>query len=266
MEETSELQQERADQRKRRDRIAEIAKKTLSNTALVREQPFSSTDVQQVRAFLIEVAPHTSGRLFPNYWEHILLASLYARKLAEKIPGVNPYEAEVVGLFHDLGRLVAPHRYFRNDLIGGSIEKKAKLRTEVFQTTAPLDRILGMRDPIHGLEDLTLGQKINHVADNFGRRNNEGKLISPDEILQVSSGKRYTNPVWPSERLALKCLNQTGKEDWANRLVYNEALFLKMQYEIDFDEIRSEVEKDFQQRKNQDWLKAVQNAPRIEVD
>lgn len=265
---SSVLKSEGGEQQKRFTAILVLAKSEsvkggIQDTALVQDRPFDSSDVTQVRLFLTSAAPYTGKKLFPNYWEHILLTSVYAKILAERVGAIDPYQSEVVGLLHDVGRLVVPHRYGRNDAVGKVFLTRAHVRLGIVDSIAPLDRILGMQRSIRGVEDLTLEQRINHIADNLGRRDANGVLLTVEGILQLSSGRRYTNPIWPSEKNALDYLNREGREEWANQLVCNEALYFMIQNGVDFDEVKEAVDAEFNKADNQEWLRKVQSIPKL---
>lgn len=254
------LRSEGHDQVRRFEIISGLARHELESSALVAVRGFEAEDVNAVRNFLLKASPYVGNKLYPNYWEHILLTSIYARVFGEFIPSINPFEVESLGLLHDVGRLVVPHRYYRNDVIGKALERHAGIREDFSAGMEPLDSILGMRDSIKGVKDLSLAQAVILVSDNLGRVNSTGQLIMLEDVLGLSSGSRYTDPVWPSERSALSLLNSEGKEAWANRLVYETALALFAQYGVHFDSLRVTVEAEFNKPENQRWIQAAQDA------
>lgn len=85
--------------------ILKAANRNLRETALVGEREWSENDVERVKQFLIEASPYAHEKIRPSYWEHILLASIYARSIAERVasPSIRPYEAQTLALLHDVG-------------------------------------------------------------------------------------------------------------------------------------------------------------------
>lgn len=168
------------------------------------------------------------------------------------------YESEVLNLFHDAGRLVVPHHYYRNDRIARLFFRKTCFRPEVTEKLPPIERILGLSNPaVHSYEDLSPAQRINHIADNLGRFTSSGELITVEEVMQLNSGRRYVEPLWPSERAALKNLNREGFEEWANRLVIDEVHWLQKKQHLDFTRIREHVWDEYTNSEHQQWLADV---------
>lgn len=257
--------QEGAEIRAREPIIVGIAKRHFGGSALLegnKGMEFDKEDVKKVRDFFVDVAPYVSPRLNPSYWDHILLTSIYARRLAEKV-GRNPYDAAVVGYLHDLGTVLAPNRYFRKDLLTDLLASRRMIGINegCVHEIAPLDRILGISGvPVIKEEDLTLPQIVNQVADNLGKLNEQGKLKSIEEMLATRSGRTYAGDVWPSERKGLEALRQPEKEEWANKLVLEGIHYLTDNFGINFDELREQVEAEFRIDENQEWLLAAKDA------
>ncbi|MBI4004541.1 HD domain-containing protein [Candidatus Roizmanbacteria bacterium] len=255
-------QTEALDISERGSKILEIAKTEFKSTALCENRPWNEDDVQRVRQFFIRVAPHVHHKIRPSYWEHLLITSQYARKIAESIASTeaDPNEAEALGLLHDIGKIITPDHYLRTDALGRLLAIKAGVRMEVFEKIAPLNRILGISAlPVSTINDLSLPQIINHTSDNMGRKNSNGELINVEDVLSLSSRKSSTDSIWYSERDGLTTLSKPGFEQWANNLVLEEITSLKDKYHVDFGKIRSEVGHDVQKPENTQWLLAVQN-------
>lgn len=247
--------------------ILGIARPLLTSTALVREQAWTPKDPHALKIFFVEAAPFTHPKLSPTFWDTTLLCSLYEKAIAQKLE-LDPAEAEVVGLIHDIGRLITPHRYYRNDLIAKNFAKHAGIRPEVMDQIAPLDRIIGLSRGVDDFEDLSLKQIVNHVADNLGRSNSEGELVTLTEIMKFNSAKRYRQTLWPSETRAVNALNEpkgkwSTKETWCNALVITEALWLHSVHGIDLDEVRLQVQEELDSNENQTWLYEVKVSQKL---
>lgn len=242
---------------KRLSLIEPLFAKHAAYTPLRQETQWQQKDVTGIRNFFIESAPFVHYKLRDSYFEHILLSSIYAKKLTQLInpSDLDPNEAEVLNLLHDLGRLSAPSEYYRNDILESLMvrESKPPVRKEIFEKIPSVGRILGIKKPvINNLEDLTLPQMILHVADNLGRFKNSEELFSIKDILSLNPSNTYEQHGWSSERVALTALQQ--KQDWGNKLVIEEIKLLKTKYGINFNRLRREVLDEFNNYENQKWL------------
>lgn len=263
---------ERKDTSLRVDLISSIARKRLGSTALVRNKKWGESDVDVARQFLVEVAPYGHPKINPSYWDHLLLASIYGRKLALQV-GINidPHEAEVLGFLNDIGRLAIANRYGRNDVAAHVIWSRVGLRREVGEKLVPLARILGRGNPIEGIDDMTEGQRVNDVSDNLGKKRADGSLFTIQDVINYDPTQVYYGQMWPSERLATKALTRGGRAQLANKLFLEEVDWLKRDFGIEFSSLRSDVENVYNEEENQRWLLSVLNAqetlnPRIDKE
>ena len=242
-----------------------IGQDVLRDTALVEEtKPWSLEDIKRTKEFLLKVAPLTHPRLYPNYWDHLLLTSIYGQKIAEKanLEELQPQEAAVLGLTHDLGKTIVPHRYLRTNLVETRFAQRIGIRPELTEKNPPIPAILGLgKHPVLTLDDLSFAQRIMDVADNLGKLNRDGSLFDVKQISGYAAGQsgRYRNTLWPSEKRGIKALEQ-GKQALAITLVIKEIEWLEKNYKIDFTALREEVLQEFQKPENQNWLLQARNA------
>jgi hypothetical protein len=237
--------------------LKSTAETSLANTAFVQPRPFTEADVASTRDFLVKAAKDANPKLMPNFWGTTMLAAVYARKLTEALPSIDfsPQEAESLNLIHDLGRLVSPDQYYRNDLLADRLQRRVGFRPEVTQNLPSINRILGMgTNPIKGIEDVSKPQRILHVADWLGKRGASG-LVTVDEIVERSSKamRKYNqDAVWPSVSAAMRAL-ASGKEQSAEALFLHEVDWLE-QSGVDLLKIRNEVEETANSVENQTWI------------
>lgn len=239
----------------------------LKDTAVIKEKNWSKDDVDKTRELLVDVAPFAHPKVNPSYWEHLLIASIYGRKVAERVgsPKLNPYEAEVMLLLHDFGRLVSPHRYLRNDIIANIIFRQAAMRQYLQEKFYPIFGILGLKrfgeSPITDIKDMTLAQRIVDVVDNIGKKGPDGILFTPDTLKEYSRGhaSRYTGGVWTSERRGRKAMSESGKQKFALELTLTEIEWLENTFGIDFYSLREKVVTEFVSFENQDFLLRLKN-------
>lgn len=256
-------QEERKDIKARGPIIEGLARKYLAETPLTQERPWEEKDIEKIKQFFLESAPHSHPKLYPSYWEHIILTGLYARNLAREmnIPGYDPLQAQVLGLIHDIGRLLVPHRYYRNDIAAGLLLKDIGIRPEVMAKEHPVARVLGRGTRVKSIEDITEPQRVIDIADNLGRRTQEGVLFTADDIESYSSGQpeRYKNTVFPSETWAIHQLAESGKQKLGEELIEAEINWMR-ESGVDVERIRAEVTASFNSPQNQDFLSALKNA------
>ncbi|MBI4058779.1 hypothetical protein HY404_00910 [Candidatus Microgenomates bacterium] len=272
------LQTERQDAKLRFQLNEHNAEEYLESTALVKDKPWSEEDVEQTKRFLLACAPFAHPKVFPSYWEHLIIASLYGKELARRTKNsdFDPYEAQTLMLLHDLGRLVAPHRYLRNDVIEYSLLKHAGERADLLKTSFILPELIGVKvpgipetqKPFTKLADMTLAQRIIDVADNLSKRTATGQLWTINDLLDYSA-KMVANysaegKIWASERTGLKAIADPpagkGKLRFAAHLVIEEVAWLKQAYGIDFDKLRDKITQEWNNRENQEFLLALKDA------
>lgn len=238
----------------------------LNGTALVEDKPWSQDDVAQVKRFLIASAPFAHPKVNPSYWEHIILAGIYARLLAERTnhPDINPYEAQSLLLLNDLGRFAVPHHYLRNDLVYDRLAKGIGIREDFMGKLPSMFHILGIGpNPFQTLQDVPEVQRITDVADNIGKNGADGQLFDIESMLAYDSAQptRYIpNSPWPSENRGRKALTEEGKQKFAIDNLLQEIQWLKDTFSINFDQLREEVKEEFEGFENQEFLIALKDA------
>lgn len=173
---------------------------------------------------------------------------------------MSPEEAQCLALLHDLGRMVVPHRYLRTDLVGQRLIQRIGIREELWRKQPPVPSILGRGKAVGSINDLSPAQRLMDVADNLGKRNQDGTLFNEEQMKDYNSNRteRYKEVAWSSERFGISAL-ETGKQKFAISLVKDEIEWFKNKG-IDFKKLRQEVEDEFKKPENQEWLFAVKEA------
>lgn len=241
------LQQERADTKSRLTKLAEVGRPILGQTALVQERDFTAEDVSRVKEFFEASKPFVHPRLWPVYWEHIELAGQYARIFAEKLKvagiDINPSELEVLGMIHDIGRLISPHRLYRTNLVGESLLKRLGVREELRDKQNPEAKLYGRGGNITSADQLTLEQRILVLADNLGRKVEDGSLIKFDQLRDLNDEgiKRYQGEVFASERFGKGRLVQVSAKEL--QILGEVKQIFQTEYGISIEEVREEVAK-----------------------
>ena len=247
--------------------VIQTGQKIFDDTALTLNRPWSERDVLATRQFLVEVAPFAHPKVNPSYWEHLVISSIYSRKIAEKAgrDDFNPYESETLLLLHDLGRVVVPHRYLRTDFIEHRLFERIGIRTDLEQKLPSMNRILGLSNPdqtFQSIDDIPQLQILTQLPDNIGKKGSEGNLINVKSLADYVSSQlgKYTGEVWPSENRGKYALNEEGKQAKAIELLLDEIRWAEREYRIDFDQLREEVTQEFMLSENQAFLFRLRDA------
>jgi hypothetical protein len=241
------LQEERVDTKSRLAKLVEIGRPIFEQTALVQKREFKEEDVSKVWEFFERSKPFIHPKLWPLYWDHVDLAGSYARIFGEQLQSkgvpVNPFELEALGVLHDIGRLISPHRYLRTTLVGESLLKRLGVREDLRDKQVPEMRLFGRGEDITSANQLTIEQQILWLADNLGRKAEDGDLIRFEQLGDIidQQVQLYTGEVFRSERFGKKRLVETQKKEL--QLLDEIRQTLQVQYRIDIDEVREEVGK-----------------------
>jgi FMN phosphatase YigB (HAD superfamily) len=245
--------------------ISQIAPDFLAHTALYEERPWTPEDTERIRDFLVVSAPYSNPKLMPGFWEHTLLASIYAEILTDHVKPLDITQAEAEGLelLHDIGRIISPDQYYRNELLADLIFKKGNNKTSSELAKLPDNsQILGLRGkPVTDIHDHTPAQRITRVADWLGKFNTIGDLVTPEEIINSSNAsfKRYREKEqWLTTKIGISAI-EAGKGELGNQL-FTDAVSWLRQSGVDLDKVRDEVRKKFDDPDLKKWLFDALNA------
>lgn len=258
-------QEERRDVKRRGPIITSLAIKHFKDTALVDEKkPIEDNTIATIRNFYLEAAPFAHPKVFPDLWDHLLLASLYGKHLARitNDPNLTPHEAEAIGLLQDIGSLIVPHRYYRKEVVNQLLEKNIGLRPSLREKFSPVAQILGRLRFVHTPDDIKLPQVVNDVTDNLSKIGADGRILTIKQTMQRNrkQPQRYDHAIFPTERWGLKALTEGKRQSAAIRLLRDEMRLLTAKYNIDFRKLRQDVWREYQLPENQAWLTTVKNA------
>lgn len=255
---------EHKDQRTRQPIFAEF-RPMFVGSAFVENKEWGPREVDVARAFLLEGAKYAHPFVDGHYPEHLVIAGIYARKLAEQVgsPELDKYEAEAMGGYmHDCGRLIVPHRYLRTNLIEQILFNDLGVRMDAIKKLPSVPAILGIvTEPnIRSMNDVKIAPRILDVADNLGKRNPDGSFFTIEQmrVYVHDSTKRYTGMVWASEVMGREA-QMTGRPGFNSQLVLDEISWLE-ELGVDFDRLRNDVAAEFFTRGHQDWIVAFKNA------
>lgn len=233
-------------------RVVELFQKKYQGTLVSEASDITEEDADRVQAFLIDAFP-PDGENYRTHG-HLQLTGEFAAKIAERI-GLKSHEFRVLGLLHDLGRLlthpfgVNPHRYYRNDLLGDVLMRKIGITPAMRDKLQPHASYCNPSD-FSSLENFSLAQKIVMIADILGKRKDDGSIQSFEQTLQYHKDSREAfskeNPnedkgPWPSENTAKQITTPEVVDQWG-RLYRALAEWLQSKYCIDIEELRNAIE------------------------
>lgn len=235
--------------------IAPLAQELLWSTPLYSENvSWESEHVESIRTFLVTAAPLVNPKLRLDFWESTLAASLYAKHMAQDLPSasVNSNEAEGLNLLHDLGRYFAPDQYYRNDLMLDAFSRKVGFRKDEISKLPSIKQMLEL-DSFAQMPTLT---RILLVSDWLGKKNSQGNLVYPHEIIERSdqSFKQYGYlAIWPSSISGVKLAISSPYRNEP----FEESLKLLSEHGLDIENVRRKVADDLDLPVNQEWLTAA---------
>ncbi len=259
---------ERLERQKRMAIVQEKLAKFVTSTSLVdKNTRWSPKSVDTIKDFLIDVAPFVSPRVDQHYWSHLLLASIYAKNIAKIVNDshiIGQSEGQAIMLLHDVGRLVIAHRYLQNDYIADIMLSNSKVREDFTNKMPPMKNILAFRkrfgNPIHSMNDMTYAVRIVDFSDNLGKMVG-GELFTVEQTQSYSTKRLADYELyWPTEASGRRAMIENGKSELANSLVSEEANWLETHLKVDRNILRANVWQEFQNPKNQEWLRRVREA------
>lgn len=215
----------------RYDKLKALGKNIFDGVSFEHGQ-ISSDHVERARKFITEGAKIVNPEVWATYWNHVIIAPELGRRIAEEIKkktDVNPAEVEMLLWLHDIGRLVTPSVYFRNDLLGDRLLLKAGFPKEMVNELPPLGRLLTLADEMDltekqlnfdeslnaeqeamlrtYFESLTPIQIIVNLVDDLGKRDKNG-IFTTDAFLtylktqetRYDSDSPWASAHWATER------------------------------------------------------------------
>lgn len=212
-------------------RLKTLGIRQFKNSPFIETGIVSEDSVLRATELFKIATPELNPPVRASFWEHILIAPELGKQIAHSIKDknlVNPQSVELALWLHEIGRLVTPGAYFRNDLIdrrllvefglprsfidqdtfslGSLLDWGAKLKLNENQLTfaSPFDPVQKALAQKY-FDLLTPTQRIVNLADNLGKRDSNG-LFAPSSFFDYlkTQEKRLTpQSPWPSEQYAI---------------------------------------------------------------
>lgn len=246
---SSPILEDRDSTREKVDRFINIGKPIIKDSNLTKESvELTDNDVAIAQKLIETISPIDNNN--QRLHAHLQLTAKFAREIGtelklqdpEKYADLNLSELEILGLFHDIGRLFT-HRWLRNDLVGEHYLKKLNIRQNLLNNLPNEKTYLNKyknKDPI--LKEMSLTQRIIEIADICGKRKPDGGISTFEETMNYhyESRKNYQNvikqkPLWPSERkLNSELIDVSGQ-------VYEEIFHDFKTLGVDLEEVRKKI-------------------------
>lgn len=216
---------------KRYEILKPLGREILGASDTIMAGTITEEDKNKAKEFLSLGAKETNPEVWASYWEHMLIAPELGRRIGRRVAeslGINPSEIEFLLYLHDIGRLVVPGAYLRNDFIGDRLLAEAGVPKGVSKNLPSVARLMiaaealdlsddqrRFQQPLTGqqqqkaedyFEQLSHEQKIVNFADNLGKRGADGRLFDTEGFIAYlkSQEGRYVNlSSWPSINWAI---------------------------------------------------------------
>lgn len=232
------------------ERTIQVAHEKFPNLLTPSEQEnFTPEDVKKVQEFLLTAFPEGSDNVRTH--RHLQTTGRFAAAIAERTGEYNPSTLHVMGLLHDVGRLlthpdgVNPHRYFRNDLLGDALMKKLGLPQKFAAILQPHASYLHP-ERFQRLEDFSPEQRILIIADICGKKKDDGSIQPFTETMAYHYASRNKLATakegpWPSENAAMRIVTPALVEQWG-KLYESIVQWLQSTYGIDIEDVRKALD------------------------
>lgn len=169
----------------RYNKLEQLGKDFFVRLDLVRSGVVCSKDIALTREFIANAITQTCPPVLASYFEHLMIAPELAKRLSQSIDGFDTNTAEFLTWLHDIGRLVMPDQYLRNDFIAERLFKAWDIPDSIRGELLSTGVLLAKADEMELVKDnklavdqffdkLTPMQRIINLADNFGKRDRKG--------------------------------------------------------------------------------------------
>lgn len=243
--------------------IVSTGKALLSATAIVNANHLlTEKDYIIALDFIRKVAPTPedwpeTGRNWYDQggsYEHLLLTSEVANQLAKKLSqrlvgdadvgNIQPEKMRIVGLFHDMGRLVT-HQFYITDIVTDALMQQIGVIPSITNSLHKIDWYWG--DDKLDFEQINSAQRISVISDTLAKRHSSqsNRLRRPHEVIdEVKKSKAKYLTKEPKNEFETKLVNIMESYTNRERLVISNVLEWIKKYSIDIEELLVTVEQE----------------------
>ncbi|MBI4009299.1 phosphoglycerate mutase family protein [Candidatus Roizmanbacteria bacterium] len=191
--------------------LKKLGKELFSQSDVVRRINVTSKDIEIAKQFLAKAITATNPEVLSLYFEHVIIAPELGRRIVQKLGdrsyelGVKWEEIEFLLWLHEIGRLVDPAGYLRNDLIEEQLLKDFGIPTRLIDQLPPIKTMIKVAKMLNlsetqskGEAELTVEQqkiasdyfnlltpieRLVFFADNFGKLDQNGRLFDFESFI-----------------------------------------------------------------------------------
>lgn len=211
--------------------LVKLGREIFSGDESLRDGIINSETVGKAESFFKKAVFQNKPEVYASFWEHTMLAPKLGREIAEDIGKynayINPNEVEFILWMHEIGRLITPGDYLRNDLLADrlliklgvseKVRKNFPSLTDLLETGEKLcqgGKNISFDNPLDEdqrkifddyIKGMTLTKIIVNIADNLSKFK-DGVLFDSKifkEYLENQETRYTEESTWPSVLFAL---------------------------------------------------------------
>ncbi|MBI2641641.1 hypothetical protein HYW87_03550, partial [Candidatus Roizmanbacteria bacterium] len=200
--------------------LRDLGKRKFSGSHVLQtKEDINEDDIEKAKEVVTGGITATNPPVWASWFEHVFISAELARRLDPKV--------EFYLWLHELGRLVTPSAYFRNDLINRRFLLEFGILERTLDEFFPIQNFLRLagdlnlsKEQTNWEEDLRDDQKANalvffdtltdtqriiNLADNLGKRNKNGMFNTQGffQYLQSQEQRYEGESQWKSENWSI---------------------------------------------------------------
>lgn len=188
----------------RYETLKKFGREMFAGSEVVEKGVVSENGVTLSRKFLAEGIRATNPPVWASYWEHLTISPEMAERAAKEAVGrgidIDPLRARFLTNLHDLGRLVNPVAYLRNDFVGERLLYEMGIPKAVIFDLPSTGKLM------KEAERMNLNPK--EVYEKIGKKPWE-EIFTPE---QMEIANAYFDSMSPTQRI-INLADNLGKRD-----------------------------------------------------
>lgn len=168
--------------------LAKLGKRVFANSQIIKSGEINEDDILLAKKFIGSAITASNPQVWASWFEHVFISARLAGQLDQN--------SEFFLWLHEIGRLVTPSAYFQNDNINNQLLAEFTLPQKIIDQSFPMGSLLQLsgelnftqsqlewKEPLSDYQKTKAGefynrlshaQKIINLADNLGKRNENG--------------------------------------------------------------------------------------------